>query len=1596
MKKLFKKILIIWAIICVLLPTLFTGVALAAEVGYLNTERAGNFASNFAINFYENWSSVSLIEENDGTGNANAYVNGNHNFVWPIAKDSYSISSEFGPRSLDNHKGMDLAAPKGTPVYASCSGIVKETFSTCPHNFPKNSSCECGSGYGNNIKIDTGDGFLVIYGHLTDVLVKVGDQVKQGQQIATVGCTGWSTGDHLHFELATNDINGLDATDYIDRTKGNGGIIFGYKYSVNPKKFVSDRATISSSNVGSSSSRVNAQSVLAAGQQIYDNILLGNTKIAYIAYSGRDAEQISSNKTYSEAHGMDCSTFVSAALWLAGYDDFKSTKNTYMLEDGCLSGEYVRKYGFGVYRSDKIGRVFQLDENGNEHELVGEIAEKFMQPGDIIVVNLPDRSNGHTNIVKEVRTESSNKYLALDCGNSENWQNVNNYNTNGGGVNFDIWTSVNWDSYYGGTNRAFLIRASGTGRNTYTNNSSNVIIRGQIKTEYDATVNPMDEIDPKTEGNYKFNNISWIGFAYRNALFNNKVENVLTGSGNSITINTEKFDDKYSIDKIKDVANDSKYLDIATLISEGKVKPGDILYSEYTIPDENGNEKEVKEYLLYVGGTSIIYASEDPRVAASGALKYEYIEHYLKRIRQRIKSGHENEEDFIMPKYGITQVYRLKDDVASNILEADANLMFNGKGYYSKTKYDGMPTKIGLSQYKINLVQWLFEAFGKVLEFLLNLLLYIIRMIILGWANLVENLIQHIVLGISGDNNDASIWNTVFGTSATSASGERITVESIFYNQIPILDANFFDMETAGGRDMFAEGAEGKNGIVYSLRNNLRNIYVVIRNLSIALMLLILIIYGIKIAITSSAEKKADFKKFLTSWLIGMAVVMFIHVFMIMVFELNSTLVGICKTWENEMARKSVADVIQITNSQQELNLYDAVRTKAYAFSWREGVPATIMYIFLIYLMIRFLSIYLKRYLTIYLLALSGSFMGVKFAIDRLLGKKTTTLNKWFKDFAFNVLLQTVHAFIYLLFIGVAISVSSKSVAGALIAAIILNFMLKADKIIIKIFGLDKAGSLATVNEPESFRTMFREFMPIYSISKGAAGLFVGEDGLIRKVRYFFTDTDNMKDARKEIDKRNYEWIGRIARKVDGWKIPIRELSRYHDLYKQMGNNLDADTNKKILALIKDSKRKRNQRYLRRLNMAKDLTLGTAGKIASLGVMIANPMAGIGLYAQSKKMIKKYKSPNKTQLKAKRYGGSTAKARTELERARNTYKEILDRHTHNELMFEEQFNRLKDDYRRATTAEEKQRLKELAESLLADREKERSVELHELTIATEKEREAKTNYEKARFENNMFMKTVGKVTGLSAAEDIAFNEIANAEKAKKDDEKAGKKIKDMTEIAKIEKDLRKDTNNLKDKIKEYAKALNTNDNGEVNEEQAKETAAKMLKDSLNSVYKESKKVNVKSSYIARAVSDYLARKDIARITSENVDEVLEEIKEVMAVDNKTFDITNELRNNVQEALESKMLKDRKGLGLEKKDTVIAIRQAIAKGKDHLTRNNNNQEETDELRELRRQIQELEDLRLQKINKINTYNEVGKIKYKSSLVNVNKIIKDTSK
>ena len=114
----------------------------------------------------------------------NYALGGSGLFAKPVAGSINQYASWY-------HPGIDIGAAYGTPVYAAGSGRV---ITASPY----------GSGFGIHVFIDHGNGYITAYAHMSSMKVNVGQNVAKGQLIGAVGCSGFCTGSHLHFEVRRN------------------------------------------------------------------------------------------------------------------------------------------------------------------------------------------------------------------------------------------------------------------------------------------------------------------------------------------------------------------------------------------------------------------------------------------------------------------------------------------------------------------------------------------------------------------------------------------------------------------------------------------------------------------------------------------------------------------------------------------------------------------------------------------------------------------------------------------------------------------------------------------------------------------------------------------------------------------------------------------------------------------------------------------------------------------------------------------------------------------------------------------------------------------------------------------------------------------------------------------------------------------------------------------------------------------------------------------------------------------------------------------------------------------------------------------------
>jgi murein DD-endopeptidase MepM/ murein hydrolase activator NlpD len=165
------------------------------------------------------------------------YIDADGMIPWDQVVTDGRYTSSFGPRNGSQHRGIDLAAPEGTPINAFASGKVVHTGSS--------------STWGNYIVIEHSDNYFSLYSHIRDngTLVSADEEVKDGQHIAEVGNTGRSFGDHLHLEVGqADDLDSFLSKTNRDQTRTDPVAIGDLEKFLNPIASENDNTSENSNN----------------------------------------------------------------------------------------------------------------------------------------------------------------------------------------------------------------------------------------------------------------------------------------------------------------------------------------------------------------------------------------------------------------------------------------------------------------------------------------------------------------------------------------------------------------------------------------------------------------------------------------------------------------------------------------------------------------------------------------------------------------------------------------------------------------------------------------------------------------------------------------------------------------------------------------------------------------------------------------------------------------------------------------------------------------------------------------------------------------------------------------------------------------------------------------------------------------------------------------------------------------------------------------------------------------------------------------------------------------------------------------------------
>ncbi len=255
----------------------------------------------------------------------------------------------------------------------------------------------------------------------------------------------------------------------------------------------------------------------------------------------------------------------------------------------------------------------------------------------------------------------------------------------------------------------------------------------------------------------------------------------------------------------------------------------------------------------------------------------------------------------------------------------------------------------------------------------------------------------------------------------------------------------------------------GINNAVTLIKQSVAQWYYIIRVIAIAAMLVVLIGIGIKMTLSTVASDRAVYKRMLVDWLIGMIILFSMHYLMILFINMNESLVNVMRNASPNMKEitQKEYNIEEKSDSDLEIGIYEATRTRAYDPKLSDGTIGMIMYATLVYMACKYGLIYLKRYLTIIVLTLMAPGVALGYAFQKALTGKSPAFSKWASEYFLNCIIQTVHAIVYTVFISTALTLSLESVVGMIIALIIMNYMAKFEKIFRKIFKMSSEGGIA-------------------------------------------------------------------------------------------------------------------------------------------------------------------------------------------------------------------------------------------------------------------------------------------------------------------------------------------------------------------------------------------------------------------------------------------------------------------------------------------------------------------------------------------------------
>ena len=283
-----------------------------------------------------------------------------------------------------------------------------------------------------------------------------------------------------------------------------------------------------------------------------------------------------------------------------------------------------------------------------------------------------------------------------------------------------------------------------------------------------------------------------------------------------------------------------------------------------------------------------------------------------------------------------------------------------------------------------------------------------------------------------------------------------ITPYEIFFNKYKLLDINFFDLTSVD---------EGST--VYMIRSSVATWFYAMRLIASAILLVILIYVGIRMAISTVAEDKAKYKKMLFDWICSLALIYVLQYIAIFTIYCNNAIVNALSSALSDLS--AVED--QVGNILLDIGL------KAVGGIGITSMAAVLVFCFIVFQTIAFLIAYISRMVKIGFLIIISPLISLTYSIDKMGDGKAQALGKWLKEYVYTILIQPFHCVMYMAFVRTALTLlvdtsavtvlgipllespEYNQLANGVLAILCLKFINDGEKVVRKIFGFQDDNS---------------------------------------------------------------------------------------------------------------------------------------------------------------------------------------------------------------------------------------------------------------------------------------------------------------------------------------------------------------------------------------------------------------------------------------------------------------------------------------------------------------------------------------------------------